>query len=268
MKKKILLPSDFSKNAWNALLYASELYKKEEVDFYILNAYGEDQKKITQEHTEKELQKIKLRISMNSVNPNHTFFTLAVEKFLLKGIKETVESKDIKMVIMSTKGMTDAMDVIYGRNTIEIMENIRNCPVLVIPRNFTYQAPNEIVFPTSFKTHFKERELKHLFEISKLTNAPVRILHMMKEKKLTPEQNNNKDLLEYCFYGLNYSFHWVENQGVQKGLLQFVAERNSQMIAFINKKHHFFENIFSKPMVKELGENANVPILALHDLRD
>ncbi len=40
------------------------------------------------------------------------------------------------------------------------------------------------------------------------------------------------------------------------------------MIAFINKKHNFFGSIFSNPMVKELGNNPNISVLTLHDLRN
>ena len=40
------------------------------------------------------------------------------------------------------------------------------------------------------------------------------------------------------------------------------------MNVFINKKHVFFKSILTKPMVKDLGHNARVPVLALHDLRN
>ncbi|MEJ2113114.1 MAG: universal stress protein [Flavobacteriaceae bacterium] len=40
MRRKILLPTDFSKNAWHAINYALELYKDENCDFYILNAFS------------------------------------------------------------------------------------------------------------------------------------------------------------------------------------------------------------------------------------
>ena len=33
----ILLPTDFSSNSWNAILYAIEFYKTVECNFYILN---------------------------------------------------------------------------------------------------------------------------------------------------------------------------------------------------------------------------------------
>ena len=40
MKRKILLPTDFSKNSWHAIVYALELYKKDQCDFYILNVFS------------------------------------------------------------------------------------------------------------------------------------------------------------------------------------------------------------------------------------
>jgi len=268
MKKKILIPTDFSKNAWNALVYATELYKREEVDFYLLNAYGNDRKTFPKEYAEKELKKMMQRLSITAVYPGHTFFTIPVFNTLINGIKDIVESKDIEMVIMGTKGETMAKNTIYGSNAIDAMEHVRNCPVLAVPENVVYIDPNEIVFPTSFKTHYKSRELKHLYEISRITNAPVRILNVQNKKGLNPTQQNNKELLEECLEGIDYSFHWMENLNVQEGLVKFVTERNSQMIAFINKKHFFFGSVFSNPMVKMLGMYAEVPILALHDLRN
>lgn len=39
MKKRILLPTDFSKNSLNAIRYALDLYQDFGCDFYLLNAY-------------------------------------------------------------------------------------------------------------------------------------------------------------------------------------------------------------------------------------
>ena len=39
MDKRVLLPTDYSKNALNAIRYALELYKNVLCDFYILNAF-------------------------------------------------------------------------------------------------------------------------------------------------------------------------------------------------------------------------------------
>ncbi|QNJ99075.1 universal stress protein [Constantimarinum furrinae] len=281
--KRILLPTDFSENAWNALHYASNLYKNEEVDFYLLNAFtthnfsldnmmvpepGEKWYDDAKTRSENELENILKRIEKLEVPSNHTYFTIAVFNTPLDAVKHLVEDKDIDLVIASNKGETNDVDSILGSNSINFMEKIRNCPVLIIPAEAMLGEINEIVFPTSFKTHYKRKELTHLNQIARISNAPIRILHVGQKEKLTKKQKQNKLLLEECFEGLGYTFHFLENTEVQTGLNLFVQSRNSGMISFINKKHSFFGSIFSKPMVKDLGFNAKVPVLALHDLRN
>ncbi len=283
MKKRILLPTDFSKNAWNAILYASDLYKDETCDFYILNAFtekaydidglvnakpGDKDYNMAEEESKMALQKTLKRLALHYVNPNHTLHTMSLYGSPLDAIKQAIELKDIDLVVMGTKGATDDTNVFYGGNAIDVMEKSRNCPVLAIPGDYSFKEPKEIVFPTSFKTHYKRRELQYLYEISKITNAPVRILHINNEIHLSDLQNQNKDLLEDCLDGLDYTFHWLDNVGVNTGLHNFVQSRNSDMVVFINKKHSFIETLFSSPMVNDLGFNSRVPVLVLHDLRN
>lgn len=283
MKKKILLPTDFSKNSWNAIAYAIELYKNELVDFYLLNAFSvsgyikdvlndpDDEETLfdkSKKKSQQGLEKLLLQIKAHGENRNHAYFTISVFDSPLDAVKNCIEAKDIELVIVSNKGETNDLDTILGSNTIEMMEKVRNCPVLMIPSDITFKEPNEIVFPTSFKTHYKRRELTHLYEIAKITNAPVRVLHIAKEDELSQEQNEKKALLEECLDGLDYSFHYLENTNVNIGLKLFVQSRESEMIVFINKRHAFFGSVLTKPLVKDLGYNAKVPVLALHDLRN
>lgn len=283
MKKKILIPTDFSRNAWGAISYALELFKNENCDFYILNAYDKvsfsldeitnpDSDKshleMIQEESELGLKRISQRISFRDEAIAHQYFYISKDDDLIDAMKDIIEKKDIGLVVMGTKGKTDNLNVAFGSNTVIAMEKIRNCPVLSIPPNVIFKEPNEIVFPTSFRTHFKRRELQHLIEIAKITNAPIRILHVEKELTLDEEQINYKALLEEYFDGLDYSFHSLENSSISVAVQFFVQSRDSEMIAFINKKHTFFSNIFSQPLVKSVGVKSEVPVLVMHDLRN
>lgn len=283
MRKKIILPTDFSKNAWNAISYALELFKNEACDFYVLHTYDissylldpimvlnpdDDALQIAQEKSESELAKISQRISFRDEALDHRFFYLSQEGELVSVLKDIVEKKDIELIVLGTKGGTDAANVAYGSNAVRVMENVRNCPVLAVPPNVLFREPNEIVFPTSFRTHFKRRELDHLINIAQITNAPVRVLHVQKEQELDEVQQNYKALLSECLDGLDYSFHTLDDANVSEALQVFVQSRGSEMIAFINKKHTFFSTIFSQPMVKKLGASTKVPLLAMHDLRN
>ena len=283
MRKRILLPTDFSKNAWHALTYVLELYKNEECDFYLMNAFstkpysldsiivpepGDEYYDIAVMQAKKGLEKILKLVELYQTNPIHKFFTLTFFGRPLDAIKETIESKDIDLVVMGNKGETDADRIIYGSNAIQVMGESRNCPVLMIPKGVTYSEPEEIVFPTSYKTHFKRRELRYLYEISKITNAKVRILHINKEDGLSEKQIENKDMLADCFDGLDYSFHLLDNADVINGLHNFVQSRGSDMVAIISKKHSFFKKIFTRSILEDLGYNSQVPVLVMHDLRN
>ena len=280
--KKILLPTDFSKNATNAIKYAVDLYKNEECEFYILNAFytlgfatdtmlvpeiGEIAYKSGKKNSEEELSNALKEIQKNNIS-RHRFFKVSKFNSLLNSIQETVEKENIDLIIMGTQGATNAVDKFLGSNTVMVMENVRYCPVMAIPSEVKFTKPKEIVFPTSYKTHYKRRELKQLIEIATITNSAIRILHIENEidKNLNKTQQNNKELLEEYFEGLTYSFHVIFKVELEVALDCFVQSRNSDMIAFVNKKHGFLDSIFTNHLVQELGYKSKVPVLTMHDL--
>ena len=281
MKRRILLPTDFSINAQNAIEYAIDLYKVDVCDFYILNIY--DVEAYTMELTaaseiEKSKQKsiagltnIIDRLSIIDDSRHHRFFKVSECGSLIEIMKNLIDKQDIDIVIMGTKGDTDSRKQIYGSQTVLAMEKIRNCPVLAIPANATFKKIREIVFPTGYRTHYKKREFQYLVDIAKNTGAAIRILHVLgMGEQLNEDQLNKQLLLKDYFEGLEYSFHTVHNIDVQEALNAFIESHDIDMVVFINKKHSFFSRIFSRrrPMVKELGYYATIPILALHDFRN
>ncbi len=283
MKTKILLPTDFSKNAWNAISYATDLFKDKECEFYILNLFtvrgyalenmmvpepGELEYQREKKKSEEGLAKILDMLSFRDPNEKHSFYTLSQFNSLLAGLKDIVEKKDIDMVVMGTKGSTNASGVVFGSNAISIMENLRNCPVMAVPEEARFGTLKEIVFPTSYKTHFKRRELQYLTGIAKQTGATICIVHVATDDALNALQENNKQLLEECFEEVDYTFHTLHGSSTSEAVRYFVESRDSDMIAFINKKHTFFGSLLSRPMVKEIGMYSKVPIMALHDFRN
>ncbi|AFL79675.1 universal stress protein UspA-like protein [Aequorivita sublithincola DSM 14238] len=283
MKKRILIPTDFSKNSWNALKYAMEIYKREDCEFFILHTfyhsgYSKDNLLIPEptekahlaakENAERNMEKFKVQMGLFEENDKHTFQYITEFGSFFDVLKKTVEKQDIELVVMGTQGETDNKTIILGSNAVNAMEEIRNCPVLAIPATVMFKDPNEIVFPTSFRTHYKEKELATLVEISRCTNAPIRILHIQKGKTLTKAQLDNKALLERLLDPATFTQHTLFDIDLRDGVRSFVQSRQSEMIAIVNKKHNFFSSIFSNPMVKELGKHTNVPLLAMHDLRN
>lgn len=279
MNKRILIPTDFSKNALNAIRYTIDLYAKLNCDFYFLHVIhfekytnnsliipeeGSAPFELAKADSEKNFKKLLDSLELHNDNPKHNYFTQSSFNYLSEAIKKIIAEKDIQLVAMGTKGATGFKGVLMGSNTVNAMEKIRECPVLAVPENVSFSPPKEIVFPTDYKVSFKRSELNYLVEIAKMHDTAVAILHLNKKKKLTETQLNNQKLLHAILGTVEHRFHELTETDVAKGIQIFAESRNSDLIAFMNRKHLFFRNILSNPLVQKIGYDATIPILALH----
>ncbi|MEO8773726.1 MAG: universal stress protein [Gelidibacter sp.] len=281
MKRKILLPTDFSENASQAIQYALELYKDQKCLFYLLNVFyikatdieslmsmepGSELFEATKKNSESELHRLLNAFAFgDNGNPNHSFQTIAVFSEPMQAIKTIVAEKDIELIVMGTRGQTNTRSKIYGSTATDVMEEIRNCPVIVVPQLAKRELPKEIVFPTGFKSPFKKRELDYLIDIAKICNASIKVLHISEDGKLNEKQTNIKKLLDDYFVDVDHSFHFLSHMAVPAAINCFVESRESDMVAFMNRKHSFFASILNQPLVKGIAYNSKVPILVMHD---
>ncbi|SNR40618.1 Nucleotide-binding universal stress protein, UspA family [Maribacter sedimenticola] len=279
MNKRILIPTDFSKNALNAVRYAIDLYAKLHCDFYFLNVFSVESYTNTnllmpdedsevfiraKEKSEKNFLKLLESLAAHGDNFKHNFFTISTCSFLSEAIKKIIAEKDIELVVMGTHGASGSRGSLMGSNTVMAMEKIRECPVMAIPSEYSFSPPTEIVFPTDYKDAFKRTELRYLMEIAKMHEANIAVLHLNMSKELSQMQEDNKKLLHAILGEVAHDFHVLPERNLAKGIQSFVEERNSDIIAFINHKHFFFSSVFTKPLVKAIGYDSTIPILALH----
>ncbi len=280
MKKQILIPTDFSDNAYNATEYAFQLFENQECDFYIIHSYylagfskknmlipepDKEQYEKVKESSARNIENLEAKIKAKYNNPKHDIVFISAFGNLLEVLKENVEKYSIDLVIMGTRGKSEESDIAYGRNSVVVMEKIRSCPVMAIPANVLITEPKEIVFAASYKWEYREKEMRVFVDFCKEINASVKVLHVGKDENLSEKQKINKRRLEEFLAPLNFSFHWNEKEEVREALLKFIETKNSDMIVFVNRKHWFFGGVFSNPLVKNLGIHSTVPILALHD---
>lgn len=280
MGKKLLLPTDFSKNSWSAIQYAIKLYVDYDCDFYILNTYSKEVhgldnvalldpdeafNKVSAQRSKLGLYEINIELNSRSKNNNHRFHMLSRSTLFIDAVKDIVESMNIDMVIMGAKGTTNARKNAYGTNTLAAIENIRQCPILVIPKNVYFKMPEEIVLTTDFKTNFKANEIKHLTKVAALSNANVQILSLTDNSDLNFLQKANKLRLRHHLKNVAHNFNVVHNVQMSTALSCFVEIRHSNMISYIDKKPSIWQRLgFGKRSLSKLGYFKDVPVLALH----
>lgn len=274
--KNILLPTDFSANAYNAAIYCLQLYKKEPCNFILLNSFDvngyyagslfiakPNQKTIEEIEANSKEQLNNLQGQLEKfTDPDHTFEVVFKNITLDRAVNHEINSRKIDVVIIGTQGETAARNVAFGSNTVNLMENVMNCPVLAVPSHVTYTGIKEIVLPTGFKIGYKPEELEYLTSLVSTHHAALRVLHI-EETGLDTIQEDNRNILASLLEEVPHSFHYLSYVSVSLGIYCFTESRGSDMIAFLNKKHSFFENLLFEPFYRRIGNFSQIPVLVM-----
>ncbi|WP_044397462.1 universal stress protein [Lacinutrix sp. Hel_I_90] len=273
--KHILLPTDFSDNAWSAAVYALKLYTNEVCTFYFLNSTkfkaSATRSYITNKYIEtlraealQELTNLKKMARVANANTNHTFEIIAHEKDLEAAINDSIRLHDIDLVVMGTKGATGAKEVFFGSNTVHIISKIKDCPVLVVPDEFDFVIPKEIAFPTGFNRYYSNIELDPLRAMSSLYNSKIKVIHINTEDHLTSVQTYNKDMLHDYLKQYEHSFHWLPKYTKKASAInEFITDLNINLLVMVNYEHSFIEKIINEPVVKKIGFHPIIPFLVI-----
>ncbi|PRX44078.1 universal stress protein [Salegentibacter salegens] len=270
--KNILIPTDFSANAWKATVYAFSLFQNELCNFYFLNAckpefYTPDinGNSLAQAKSENEISMKKLlkEVAIINKNQNHRFKSIIIESWLDDAVIEIQKEIIFDLIIMGTKGETEPDDRIFGTNSMNVIESVDHMPVLLIPDNCVYvpEVKKELVLATRYDKSFSDYEINFLIDMAKKFKASIRILYIQDTENLTEEQKNTKEELHDYFKEVSHSFHTLTNIKVTKGIHSFIESRNSDVLVLNHKKRGFFENLFSKSLLKELGKKPQIPML-------
>ncbi|MFC2148785.1 universal stress protein [uncultured Eudoraea sp.] len=275
----ILLPTDFSKNSGNAISYAMELFKNEKCNFFFLHTYtpsfyrmdymlggpmfsaipdsGVD---ISLAGLEKTLKDVKKSYK----NPNHSYNIISAFNTLTDEINEVTIEKEIDMVVMGTQGATGAKEIFLGSNTVYVLRKAI-APVLVIPENYTFQKIEKILLPSDYLTNYKDNELSTAIKMVKMNKAKLIVLHVKEEYDLTASQEENKMALYRRLDGLSTTLTELKGSLMPNAILNYVQKNGIDLLMMMNRKHSFFERIFEKQNVDQIGFHIKIPFLVIRD---
>lgn len=275
--KRIILPTDFSDNAYNAICYAIELFKDEECTFYLMNTYTPSIYQaeyvlhspgqiglgdIYQENSLTQLVELKKKLISEFNNKKHAFIEHSAFNTLVDEIIETAKSESADMVIMGTQGATGAKEILIGTNTVHVIRKAC-CPVIAIPPKFKYEKPKEILFPTDFEIAYQEEQLKELKFLAEHHVSRVEVIHVSSGYDLNDSQLTHKAKLDDILGKVAHLFHEMPNQEVITAINKFQKKNKCNFLVMIQNRHSFLERLFIEPIIKKLGFHVTIPFMVI-----
>lgn len=278
--KHILIPTDFSENARNAVKYAVSFFQDTPATFYLLHvSLAEDVNeekayyKLSENYGKekifynplKNLDAELKRAEAISTNNNHHFIAIHEYVDFIESIRRHVREKEIDYIIMGTKGASENNGEMVGTNTGNVITKVK-CSILVIPKKATYHPLRTVVFPTDFNIFYKNRILNTITDILKVKNTSLSILYISKRvKELTSLQQKNRDFLQEHLEDKSHEIFFITDDSMEKAVDSFVKKNKADLIAMVAKNLNFFQRLFFKPTAEKISYHTKVPFLVLHE---
>lgn len=278
---KVLIPTDFSDNAKNAINYASQFFENQRCTFYFMHAFQDEiyadktlltQKtldevtRIVSERSTLQLEQALEEITRTFPNKKHSFRIICENSGLLDEADKIVNENDVDLIIMGTRGKTNDRRLSFGSHTLQLLKYV-DCPVLAIPENYQYSEPKHLLFPTNYLIPYKKRELKFLHLIIKEHLSVIDLFHVTKLDNLSSREIKNRDHIRKILGHENVNTVTAISNKVIDAIYEYIGENDIDMLVMVNTKHSFLENIMFQSRIDRMSLNVDIPFLALQNIR-
>lgn len=279
--RKILVPTDFSANAVNALEYAISLFKYEISEFFIMHAYQDEiyaeDLNVTKEtlpevtnmvsnNSKKKLESILKHVKQFSPNPKHTYHTISSNNILVDEADTIVDKENIDIIVMGTRGFTNDTKIAFGSHTLQVLKYVQS-PVLAIPENYKYKKPKHILFPTNYLIPYKRRELKLLCEMACPYRAIIDMLYISSSGVLSMRQKDNQNFIKSELHKNELNFMTADSKDIPITINNYVEDKNIDLLVMVNNRHTVLEEIIIQSTIDKMSLFLNIPFLVLQNIK-
>lgn len=255
--KRILIPTDFSIVADNAVEYALALPKEEVQEVLLLHAGANVDEKFIK--LNKQANRLSERFKIEIINSE--------ESFSSDMIKEIIKNRFIDFMIMGTSGEEGSIaKKIFGNNTSSIIDDL-NCPVIVVPVSYVGKGIAKIGYASDFTDI--DNEVRQVITFAKVFNATIEVLHIVPvypdlydTESIDIEQTVDQLRKKYDYSNIHYVIEETGNDNeIKKGIEQFAEHYKPDLLVMFHLKRAYIDKLVNPSETANLITHLEVPLL-------
>jgi nucleotide-binding universal stress UspA family protein len=266
--KQIIVPTDFSKGAWNALLYAADLGEALGIrELIILNSYQAPHAgattlgsidRIMQKDSEVGLDRWMEKIKEAGISIRFNFHMKSVHSGLVEAIIAQIDDYNDTLIVMGSLGETGMVEKIFGSSASDVALKAK-CPVIIVPPEARYSNRMNVVLGSDYD-QVDSRNLRILRAINSLdSNTSIQIVHVLeKGEALSGEASMGLDQKD-----VPHSTKEISGDDVTRALDEYVSISHTDLLVLIKKETNFFDTFFHHSITRKLTLLGHVPLLIL-----
>lgn len=265
--KTILVPTDFSSNANNALKYANAFAQATNHKIVLLHTHipilgnynripgivAEENERVKID-SQKKLEKL-----CNKYVEGPSDYFVSVGDTIL----DVPKKMKFNLIIMGTHGATLLSRMLFGSNTSGVISKSA-VPVLAIPQRYRFRKIETIVYASDLKNTFNE--LKYIIPIAKQLDATIEILNLNYEYGNTDNENQ---VIERKIKSLRYKkIRFIEKEAtlarsIAEQLKKYLVKHKPEILVMFPEEKSWFSKIFISSKTEYIANQLKLPLLSI-----
>jgi len=274
--KTIIVPTDFSPIATNAMNFAADMAVNINASLLLLHIYqvpvsmtdvpvvlvsAEELRK----SSEAKLQEIKDALT-HITSGKIKVYTEARLGDVSDELEDVCKLIQPFAVIMGTRGTSGVERVLFGSTTLTAIRHLK-WPVIVVPPGKEYGTGiKKIGFACDFDKVVESTPIQFIKNMVKEFDGELHVLNVDYEgRHFKPETPEESLMLHTLLEDLNPNYHFINHVDIEDGINEFVEENNIDLLITIPKKHKLLDSLFKHSSTKQLVTQSHVPVMCVHE---
>jgi len=273
--KTIIVPTDFSPAAINAMNYAADMALQIDASVMLVNIYqipvavtdaplvmvSVEELRQGAEDRLAELKNDLSRVTSGRLK----IYTEAILGDVVDELQELCEKIDPFALVMGSMGHTALERTLFGSTTLTVIKHLK-WPVIAVPKGKEYgDGIRKVGLASDFKEVVESIPFAGIRQFVSTFGAELHVLNVdYHNKQFKPDTPEQSVLLHTELESLRPHYHFIEHPDIEDGINDFAEKNNLDIIIAIPKRHKLLEGLFRKSSTRQLVFESHVPVLCMH----
>jgi nucleotide-binding universal stress UspA family protein len=274
--KTIIVPTDFSPIATNAMNFAADMAVNINASLMLLHVYQVPVSMtdvpvvlVSAEELRKDSE-----LKLNETKESLTHITSGKIKIYTEArmgdvvdeLEDVCKHIEPFAVIMGTRGTSGVERMLFGSTTLTAIRHLK-WPVIVVPPGKEYGTGiKKIGFACDFAKVIESTPVHFIKNMVREFGAELHVLNVDYENKhFKPDTPEESLMLQTLLEDLDPKYHFINHKDIEEGINEFAEKNNFDLLITIPKKHSLLDSLFKHSSTKELVRQSHVPVMCVHD---
>ena len=272
--KKILVATDFSACATNAMEYAMGLARVLKVEVCALHAIGsfegifnntynalyiEDYHNSKKAALQKWAESFRMRDNFKDVPVSTTCEVGSVSGVIIKYI----EANPVELLVMGTMGST-GITGLFGSNASTMVEKTKT-PTLIIPLEGKFDPNPTITVATDFSVVLSTEDVNALNElIQAFGSKKLNVVNIIEGAEWKTNEAG-EEAFQKIIPQPQLEFIYVKEDSPTEGIINFIISSETDILCVVKRHHNIVYRLFNTSTVNKVLDRSVKAILVLHE---